>query len=216
MNSQFLRHLNFITAFPVLAFGTFLIGFNDCAMAQLWQQRLPGHRSSIIDNRARDAGDTLIIEINESSDVQNKDRRLLNKQGRSAASASGSFSLAGLLGTGSAGLDTDQQTAAQRQLNGNTELKSERGYVDRFSVNVIDVLPNGNMLVSGKRTITLEGDTRTLYVSGIVRRVDVTSQNSIPSQLVSQLEIKLASDGTESKFINQNWLGRAANKWFPF
>lgn len=193
-----------------------LFGLTDDASAQLWEKRLPNHRSSIIDNRARNPGDTLVIEINESSDVQNKDRRLLNKQGRSAASAAGQFSLAGLLGLGTAGLDADQQTDATRQFNGNTELKSERGFIDRFSVNVIDVLPNGNMLVTGKRTVTLEGDTRTLFVSGVVRQVDVTGQNSVPSQLVSQLEISLDSEGTETKFINQNWMSRTANRFFPF
>jgi flagellar L-ring protein precursor FlgH len=202
---------------------TLLITFSFLALndaqtvqAQLWDRRSPNYRSPILDNRARAPGDTIVIEVNESSDVQNKDRRLLNKTGRSASAASGSFSLANLFGTATGGFEGEQQSSGSRLFNGNTETTIERALGDRFSVTVTDVLPNGNMLVTGKRSINLDGDVRSIYLSGIVRQVDVTAANTVPSQKIAQLNIEWVSEGPESKFTKQSWLGRSANKWFPF
>ena len=44
--------------------------------------------------------------------------------------------------------------------------RSERQFTDRFTVQVIDVLPNGNLVVAGKRNMAVHGDTRKLTLTG--------------------------------------------------
>ena len=187
------------------------------AVAQsLWQNRTAAWSNPIGDLRAHLPGDILVVTIDQSTDVQNKDQRLLNKQGSSDSSTNGSFGLSGLIGTAVGGAESEHATNANRSFNGDTQFKSERDFIDRFSVTVVDVLPNGNLLIAGNRHVTLDGDKRTLTLTGVVRSVDINPANSVSSRLVSQLEILYDSDGAESKFLNQGWLGKRLNRKWPF
>ena len=171
----------------------------------------------IADVKARRRGDLLFVEINEQSDVENRDLRTLSKQNSSSTDATGTYGLGGGLGTAAGNLNYDQETEANREFSGNTQYRSEREFIDRFTVTVVDVLPNGNLLISGTRNVSLEGDSRTLALTGIVRSVDVTINNTVSSQLVSNLNIRYESEppSPEGKFINQGWLGKKLNQWWP-
>jgi flagellar L-ring protein precursor FlgH len=83
-------------------------------------------------------------------------------------------------------------------------------------VTIVDRLPNENLLIAGRRKVTIDGDTRTLLLTGVVRAIDVTTNNTISSRLVSQLELSYENEGVESKFLNQGWMGKKFNKWWPF
>lgn len=199
-----------------------LAGLSTEAAAQsssLWQRRDPNVVNQFADVKARRPGDLLVIRINEKSNVQNKDQRLLQKQNESSSDASTTFNVAGDLGDGTGGLDFEQDSSASRNFNGNTQYKSERAFVDQFTVTVIDVNPNGNLLVSGTRHVALEGDQRTLILTGIVRASDVMPDNSISSLKVADLDIRYdttGKEGAEEKFINQGWLGRKLNRIWPY
>ncbi len=193
---------------------------NQQAHAQqtsLWQRRDPMLANPFADVKAVRPGDLLVILINERSDVENRDQRLLQKLNSSSSDASFNYGLSGDLGSGNGGLGFDQDSAASRDFNGNTQYRSEREFLDRFTVTVVDTTPNGNLIVSGTRNVSLEGDQRTLILTGIVRAVDVLPNNSVPSQRVADLNIRYAADeGAEQKFINQGWLGKKFNRWWPW
>ncbi len=83
-------------------------------------------------------------------------------------------------------------------------------------VTVIDVLPNGNLIVAGKRFVSLHDDTRLLQLTGVVREVDVINGNRVSSQSVANLEIKLVATGAEQAFGRQGWFSRKMNHLWPF
>lgn len=212
--------ININSLFPLLAL--LILGSiptEDCCAqrSSLWERRDNRMTDMFSDVKARRPGDLLVITIEEQSDVENRDQRTLRKQNSSSTEGTGSYGVGGGLGTAAGNLNFDQETAANRQFDGNTQFRSERGFTDRFTVQVVDTLPNGNLLVSGKRNMSLEGDNRTLVLSGIVRSVDVTGANAVSSRLVSNLTISYESNGQDSerKFINQGWLGRKINKIWP-
>lgn len=204
-----------------LILAAWLFGLPDSADAQrtsLWQQRDPSMVNMIADVKARGAGDLLYVTIDEQSDVENKDQRTMRKQNSSTSEGTGSYGAGGGLGTAAGNLSFDQETAANRLFNGNTQFKSERGFSDRFAVQVIDQLPNGNLVISGKRNMALEGDNRTLVLSGVIRSADVLPDNTISSRMVSGLNIRYESSqvgGPESRFLNQGWLGKKLNRLWP-
>ena len=191
----------------------------DVASAQapsLWQRRDDSRSNLFADVKARRAGDLLFVTINEQSDVQNKDKRTLNKSSSSSSEANGSYGISGGFGAGAGTIGFDQDSAATRAFDGDTGYKSEREYIDRFAVMVIDALPNGNLLIAGERSVGLEGDNRKLVLSGVVRSVDVSRENVISSRMVSNLKINYESDrGAEKSFINQGWLGKKLNRLWP-
>lgn len=185
----------------------------------LWRRRQRPDFNLISDVKARGPGDLLVVTINEQSDVENRDQRLLRKQNSSNSEASGTYGVGGGLGTAAGNLGFDQDSAASRQFNGNTQYRSEREFLDRFTVMVTDTTPNGNLLISGKRNVALEGDNRTLVLTGIVRATDVSPDNAISSRMVANLVIRYQSDpqdnGAEKRFIDQGWLGKKLNQYWP-
>ena len=81
---------------------------------------------------------------------------------------------------------------------------------------VIDVMPNGNLLVQGRRRLIVAGEKRTLLVSGEVRFADIAVDNSVQSRLVSNFEMSYEGKGPDSSFSNQGWLGKIVNRLWPF
>ena len=209
-----------VTAWVVVYGGLLCMGGElDAQTPSLWQRRDPRMTSLIADVKAKRTGDLLFITIQERSDVDNTDQRLLQKLNNTSSSGDGNYALGGGIGTAAGNLSFSQDSAANRQFNGNTEFRSERGFTDRFTVHVVDTLPNGNLLISGSRDLTLEGDNRRLILTGIVRAADVTAANSVSSGLVSDLKIRYESHGTEGSeqaFVNQGWLGKKVNRLWPY
>ena len=186
--------------------------------SSLWQRRDPNFSNQFADIKAHRPGDLLIVRINERSDVQNKDQRLMQKQNSSASDGSASAGATGALGDVTGGLNFEQDSSAARAFNGNAQFRSERAFIDQFTVMVIDTTPNGSLLISGTRHVALEGDQRTLVLTGIVRATDVMPDNTIPSAKVANLDIRYETtgqEGAEEKFINQGWLGKKLNRIWP-
>ncbi|MFV0445132.1 MAG: flagellar basal body L-ring protein FlgH [Planctomycetaceae bacterium] len=181
----------------------------------IWQRRVPEHAYLFVDAQARQVGDLLTVVVSQSTDVQNRDDRELNK----ASSASESFSFAGEtsggLATQSSGAGLDLSNDAERGFKGGATFTSERAFLDRFTVRVVDVLPNGNLVISGKRRVWVTGDQTVLVLTGVVRAIDVTAANTIPSQSIADLHLSYESDGPERHFTRQGWLSRRVNRWNP-
>jgi len=65
----------------------------------------------------------------------------------------------------------------------------------RMSVTVVDVKPNGDLVVEGSRIIGISGDRETLTLNGVVRQKDVTPSNTIDSYLIADAEIHYTGKG---------------------
>jgi len=183
-----------------------------CAQS-MWQHRDPSRVLMFRDVKARHVGDVLTIIVSENTDVDLKDERTLDK----ASNASGTFNFNGSTAGGqSASANLDSATTSNRNFDGSSEFTVEREFSDRITVTVLDVLPNGNMLIGGKRRQVISGESRVLVVSGIVRPFDVRPDNTVQSRFIANLEVAYHGKGPESSFTNQGWLGRLTNKIWPF
>lgn len=65
----------------------------------------------------------------------------------------------------------------------------------RIAVFVTDVLPNGNLVVSGKREILVDDERRTLRISGVVRPRDVAANNTVKSDQVADARVAIEATG---------------------
>lgn len=61
-----------------------------------------------------------------------------------------------------------------------------------------DILPNGNLIISAKKQIRVNDEVSDITLSGIVRRDDVTSDNKISSDLISDMKIDVKGTGPVS------------------
>jgi len=182
----------------------------------LWDRRKPSKTFLFYDTQARQVGDLLTLLISEATDVENSESRALNKEAEDSGLLNLTTGTGGDLAASAANVEGEGRGSSNRKFDGSTSFSSDRQFTDRVTITVMDVMPNGNLVVAGARHITVAGDRRVLHVSGIVRPIDIAADNSITSRLVAGLEVKYEGDGVESNFTKQGWLSRLSNKLWPF
>lgn len=208
---------NFISVSIASFAAAAVLSFTGELQAQsLFERRSANQIDQYRDYAARNVGDLLTVLINESTDVENRDERSMDKSGNSAFNAALDYGLGGSLGSTSGDGSIGSSTSSSRGFSGDAEFRSARDFTDRFSVTVTDVLPNGNLVIVGKRKISISGDDRELVLSGVVRQYDVLPNNSIPSHLVANLKIQLKPNGPEQAFTKQGWFSKRFNRFWPF
>lgn len=84
------------------------------------------------------------------------------------------------------------------------------------SARVVDVLPNGYMVVEGAREVRLNNENQTVTITGIVRPVDISQNNVVLSSAISQMSVKVQGKGLVSQPLNPGWLFRILNGIWPF
>jgi flagellar L-ring protein precursor FlgH len=126
------------------------------------------------------------------------------------SSASGDYGDAG----GSAEFDFSSES--ERAFDGAASFRSQRDFTTRMTASVVDVLPNGNLVISGRKNVVVAGDERILIVSGIVRPYDVSPDNTVQSRYIADFRIDYEGIGQEQAFTRQGFFGRFMNKVWPF
>jgi flagellar L-ring protein precursor FlgH len=179
----------------------------------IWERRDPRYANLFQDNRARNVGDTLIVTITETTVTNEQDNRALTRN----TTSSGQLQLfgAGPVTGGNVtapgvGLVYPNQTSAMT-FNGNAQSTVNRVFTDRMAVTVVDVMPNGNLVVEGYRSRVVSGEERVLRVTGIVRPVDIGAGNVIPSGSIANFRISYLGRGQATRTTKQGYLGRLGN-----
>lgn len=189
---------------------------HDAMADSLWKKRDPQKAYLFYDSRARNVGDLLTLIISEASEVENSENRSMDKNSSNGASADYAAGSSGGLATQAASASLDFASSAKRAFSGKANYRDSREYTDHITVTVVDVLPNGNLVISGRRCLSIAGEQRTLVVSGVVRPIDLGPDNKISSRYVADLKTVYEGEGTSKKFTRQGWFSRAANKVWPF
>ena len=86
-----------------------------------------------------------------------------------------------------------------------------------ISVTVAQVLPNGNLIVRGEKTLTLNQGREFVQISGIVRPVDLLSDNTVLSTQLADARIAYSGQGAVHDSNTMGWLARFFNSGlWPF
>lgn len=182
----------------------------------LWASRSPQFVSYTADTKARAVGDIITIVITESTAINNSENTQLSKNANSSGALDLETSTEGGLGLHGAAGTFDLTSSAGRGYQGGASYKDTRAFTDRVSVTVVDVLPNGNLVVSGDRMIDFGRDQRTLHVSGVIRPLDISPDNSVSSRFVAEFSASYVGEGDQRRFTRQGWFSRAVNRAWPF
>ncbi len=138
------------------------------------------------DTKARRVGDTLTILINENANAASQANTKTSKS-ESLNYGPGFGPLLHLIKNfGVSGSINDNAAAATNRTDTLTA---------QIAVVVKQVLPNGNLVVEGHRSVGINAETQNITLSGIVRPQDVTFSNTIQSSLVADAQIKFDGKG---------------------
>ena len=170
----------FLAAIMITAF---VFGGGAVEAKSLWVDN--GSLSLYADKKARNVGDILTIVINEST-TQTATKARTN-------SKSGSISV----GTGTGIFDFIRAFSASGSDNfqANGSATDTNRYSGQITVTVVEVLPNDNMIVEGTQSIWQNRDEHKITLRGIIRRDDVTMNNTVPSTKVADATIKFDGKG---------------------
>lgn len=172
----------------------------------IWARRDPRIANLFQDNRARNVGDILTLVINENTTENEREQRQQSK--------TNTF-------TGQATVFGVPQVANSdgnfgRTFSGSGQLTGGRTFTDRIALTVVDVMPNGNLVVEGFRSRLTMGEERVLRISGVVRSQDVAAGNLVQSGSLANAKLSYLGRGPTTRQVNQNFLGRVMNRLWPF
>jgi len=140
------------------------------------------YRPAFSDYRARSVGDVLTITINETVSA-NKSNKVADKYASSV-----NAQLNSLLGLNIKGMQASESSA----INTSDQATGAANYVftGSVAVTVIDVLPNGNLLVSGEKQIGMDKGAEFIRISGVVAPSTILIGNTIPSTQLADARVE--------------------------
>lgn len=172
------------------------------------------------DVKARNVGDLVTIVIDESSTVN----RAAQQDGGKSSTGGGSASVGRpyLEPQGTAGKSWSRATLPSfnwqfdQNFSGSGQMSSRDDFTATMSARVLDVLPNGDLLLEGKRTVHLQQETVTVVLSGLVRPRDIDSQNRVLSSRLADAHIRYDTDGPLTRDQQRGLITRLINWINPF
>jgi flagellar L-ring protein precursor FlgH len=165
------------------------------------------------DDRAMRPHDLISVIVQESL-ASETDGTVANTRASSASS-----SISGLIGTLHAGNAlqnlVNQQSAAA--LNGAGKSANNSSLSTTLGGQVIEVLPNGMLVIEAARQVEFSQQTQTIILRGLVRPEDISQQNQVLSTAISSLELEVKGKGIINDFTHrQNLLVRLLEKVLVF
>jgi len=146
------------------------------------------------DYKARNVNDLIVIQVVESTTAAE------DGSVKSARAFSANSAITGLAGTvsPSSGLQNIFSPTSNRTLNGQAQTSSNSTLSTSLSGRVVDVLPNGYLVIEAVREMDMNNQHQTVIIHGVVRPGDIGPNNSVPSTAVSNLEVELKGRGVIS------------------
>lgn len=174
-------------------------------------------RSIFADERSLQVGDILTVAISENS-TETKNNETATERKSSLAAAITAF----LYPAGASGLLTKSGQLPAMAYNsdhthdGKGTINDSETIVAQMAVQIIDVLPNGNLVVEGKRDTSFSHENQTIVLRGIVRPEDVAANNIVQSYNIADATIQFIGKGTVSDSQSKGWFNRIWDKINPF
>ena len=171
-----------------------------------------GGRSIFEDRRARYIGDTLTINVVEKNTASTKSN---TKTARDTSMTAGVTAYTGLPGKGlipGIGLDASSTNG----FDGSGESKGENTFTSTITVTVVDVLPNGNLIVSGEKQVAINQGSEFIRFSGVINPSTITTSNSVNSSQVADARIEYKGNGYLAENQQPGWLARFFLNVLPF
>jgi flagellar L-ring protein precursor FlgH len=187
----------------------------------LWE---PGSRAFFKDQRASKVGDVVTVLVNIDQQESIEMTPTMNRQNKSTSTV-----------TNVMGFERKAEKLFPRKqhedgkanpnwldVNSNPSLSGKAKYdvkdkmQFKVAAYVLQVLPNGNMVVQGRQEMRLINELREVLVKGIVRKEDISSANTIVGDKIAELRISYGGRGELTDMQAFPIGQQVVNKIMPF
>ncbi len=180
----------------------------------LWTDR---QGALFFDHRAREVGDIVTVAIYEAASASKEAKTSTGRKSSASADLDKFFGLERNIATINKGIDPSALLSAgvENEFEGSGKTSRKEDLVATLTTQVVQVLPNGNLLIEGGKRVTVNNEAQYIKLAGIVRPADITADNIINSSKVLDARITYTGKGVISDKQRQGWLVRLFDWVWP-
>ena len=169
------------------------------------------YRPGFEDRRARAVGDTITIQIIENVSASQKSTSTVNRTSSTDAAIT-ALPLQSAEALAKLGIGTSSANA----FSGKGGTESANTFSGSITATVIDVLPNGHLVVAGEKQIGVNQNVDVLRFSGTVDPRVVQPGSIVSSTQVANARIESKGRGAQGEAQTVGWLSRFFLTFLPF
>ncbi len=184
----------------------------------------PGETSENLlfaDTKAKQVGDVVIVRLNEdftSSQTASTDTSKDSSIDIETGTVFGlptDFGISNFLGSGNS-FSPNLEATTSRSTAGSGTTSRQGSMTGTMAAVIKGILPSGNFVIEGKRKVTINNEDQLMILNGIIRRVDIGFDNSIPSQKIADASIIYTGKGVIADEQKVGWFTRILAHIWPF
>ena len=162
------------------------------------------YRPLVEDHRARLVGDTLLVQIAEKISATQKATSSVDKSGETE------FGITALPGVKHAAKLARLNAAGSNSntFAGKGVTESSNDFSGTITATVVQVLPNGHLVVAGEKQIGVNANVDVLRFSGQVDPRGIAPGNSVLSTQIANVRIEQRGRGQQAEAQSMGWLSR--------
>ncbi len=169
------------------------------------------------DTRAYRINDMVTVRLAESSTGSNNSATDLSKSSSNSFGASVAFGLEDpTAGAGDFNLGNVLSSDSSSDFSGDGTTSRTNSLSGLITCRVSRVLPNGDLMVTGQKTVMVNREKHIITLVGTVRPVDIDATNQVTSSSVGDLTVRLWGQGEVDSTVRQGWFMRVMNRIWPF
>ena len=167
----------------------------------------PGLFSS--DKRAHQVGDILTVQLNETFSSTKSVTSQSAKEDLIGAEVGPTGILKNFAGLGGS-------VSKSNSFKGSGSASQSNSLTGFISATVVKVYPNGNLEIKGQKRLRLTDGSEYIRLAGIVRPQDISSSNTVSSNLIAEAQIEYVGSGTLSNESSPGWGSKFLRAISPF
>jgi flagellar L-ring protein precursor FlgH len=158
-------------------------------------------------------GDVLTVVLNEATQAARTQNNNVSRESSNDVMPAGLLASAAKMGglLGGAKLDGGSTTST-----GVGTADQQASLIGSVSVSIIDVLPNGNLVLRGEKQLALSEGTEIIQVAGMIRPEDISPNNMVQSRRLANAQITYRGTGDLAAATRAGWGTSALLKFWPF
>ncbi len=185
----------------------------------IWKKRITSNTNLFTDNRARGIGDIVTVLISESTEITGKEDSSADSQNSHSVQIDSSQFLTQPLSKitkDTTGYLPNLKADTSHSFSGKGSYESNRNINLELTAVVTEILSNGNLIIEGNRDVNINDEKYNIKVSGIVRPIDISIDNMVPSSSIANANIILEGKGFLTRAGKRGWWNRVMETVWPF
>jgi flagellar L-ring protein precursor FlgH len=107
-------------------------------------------------------------------------------------------------------------SSVSSDFKGSGDTNREGELIATITAKVIEVMPNGNLVLEARKELTINSETQILVLAGMARPDDIASDNTILSSKIADARVYYVGDGVLQEKQSPGWMARTLDAVWPF